>query len=121
MKRPEPIELENNLGPDVNGKVQRVPWLAYDKDEMDLYISKKDAEISELKENYRNLRRNLFKAGAKWAKQEKMVNNKYESAKRYIAGCRKWRDEHPRNIRKHLRIPFYPIMGCRIYCEGAVC
>ena len=72
MKRPEPIELENNLGPDVNGKVQRVPWLAYDKDEMDLYISKKEAEIIELKENYRNLRRHLFKAGAKWAKQEKM-------------------------------------------------
>ena len=49
-----------------------------------------------------------------------MTNNKYESAKRYIAGCRKWRDEHPRNIRKHPRLAFYPIMGCRIYCEGSV-
>jgi len=73
MNRPEPIELENNLGPDaVTGEINRVPWMAYDVDEMDLYISEKDAEISQLKENYRNLLRHLFKAGAKWAKQEKM-------------------------------------------------
>lgn len=49
MKRPEPIELENNLGPDVNGKVQRVPWLAYDKDEMDLYLAEKDKEAKRYK------------------------------------------------------------------------
>lgn len=71
MKKPEPIELENNLGPDINGVVQRVPWIAYDKDEMDLYLAKKDEEFCELKENYRNLRRHLFKAGAEWAGKEK--------------------------------------------------
>ena len=50
MKRPEPIELENNLGPDaVTGEINRVPWMAYDVDEMDLYIAEKDAEIAELK------------------------------------------------------------------------
>ena len=50
MNRPEPIELENNLGPDaVTGEINRVPWMAYDVDEMDLYIAEKDAEIAELK------------------------------------------------------------------------
>lgn len=50
MKRPEPIELENNLGPDaVTGEINRVPWKAYDVDEMDIYIAEKDAEIAELK------------------------------------------------------------------------
>ena len=35
MNRPEPIELENNLGPDaVTGEINRVPWMAYDVDEM---------------------------------------------------------------------------------------
>ena len=34
MNRPEPIELENNLGPDaVTGEINRVPWMAYDVDE----------------------------------------------------------------------------------------
>ena len=50
MNRPEPIELENNLGPDsVTGEINRVPWMAYDVDEMDIYIAEKDAEIAELK------------------------------------------------------------------------
>lgn len=50
MIKPEPIELENNLGPDaVTGEINRVPWMAYDVDEMDLYIAEKDAEIAELK------------------------------------------------------------------------
>ena len=50
MNRPEPIELENNLGPDaVTGEINRVPWMAYDVDEMDLYIAEKDKEIAELK------------------------------------------------------------------------
>lgn len=49
MNRPEPIELENNLGPDaVTGEINRVPWMAYDVDEMDLYIAEKDAEIARL-------------------------------------------------------------------------
>lgn len=44
----------------------------YLKSEVDKVVAEKDAEISELKENYRNLRRHLFNAGAKWAEQEKM-------------------------------------------------
>ena len=37
--RPEVIELENNLGPDsVTGEINRVPWMAYDVDETNLYI-----------------------------------------------------------------------------------
>ena len=51
MNRPEPIELENNLGPDaVTGEINRVPWMAYDVDEMDLYIAEKDDEIARLKD-----------------------------------------------------------------------
>lgn len=60
MNRPEPIELENNLGPDaVTGEINRVPWMAYDVDEMDLYIaeleqklSEKDKEIESLKASH---------------------------------------------------------------------
>ena len=43
MNRPEPIELENNLGPDaVTGEINRVPWMAYDVDERDRYNMKPD-------------------------------------------------------------------------------
>lgn len=42
LEKPTPITLENNLGPDVDGFVHRVPWLAYDKDEMDSYLDKVD-------------------------------------------------------------------------------
>ena len=53
MNRPEPIELENNLGPDaVTGEINRVPWMAYDVDEMDLYIAEKDEEIESLKASH---------------------------------------------------------------------
>lgn len=102
MKKPEPKELENNLGPDVNGVVQRVPWMAYDKDEMDLYISKKEAEIIELKDNYRNLRRRLFKAGAKWAKQEKMryANNGMHKMAGAFANMERMCLEMEENLRK---------------------
>lgn len=44
--RPEAIELENNLGPDsVTGEINRVPWKAYDVDEMDLYIAELESRI----------------------------------------------------------------------------
>ena len=46
----KPIELENNLGPDANGVVHRVPWVAYDKDEVDAILEEKDAEIARLKQ-----------------------------------------------------------------------
>ena len=88
MNRPEPIELENNLGPDaVTGKINRVPWMAYDVDEMDLYIAEleqklaeKDKEIESLKASHyaemvdagmreRRLRRALWLARAERAKE----------------------------------------------------
>ena len=50
-----PIELENNLGPDVNGVVHRVPWVAYDKDEVDQLIAEKDKEIAQLKADLADL------------------------------------------------------------------
>ena len=51
MKREEltPIDLECNMGPDVNGVVHREPWKAYDIDEVDLLLDDKDAEIEKLK------------------------------------------------------------------------
>jgi hypothetical protein len=51
MKREEltPIDLECNMGPDVNGVVQREHWKAYDIDEVNLLLDEKDAEIAELK------------------------------------------------------------------------
>lgn len=101
MNRPEPIELENNLGPDaVTGEINRVPWMAYDVDEMDLYIAEKDAAIAELKQKLedvkashyaemvdagmreRRLRRALYNACANWAKCEERINNRdaYEAS-----------------------------------------
>jgi hypothetical protein len=95
MNRPEPIELENNLGPDaVTGEINRVPWMAYDVDEMDIYIAEKDKEIAELKQKLedakashyaemvdagmreRRLRRALYNACANWAKCEERINNR---------------------------------------------
>ena len=43
----------DNLGPDaVTGEINRVPWMAYDVDEMDLYIAEKDKEIESLKASH---------------------------------------------------------------------
>lgn len=50
-----PIELENNLGPDSNGVIHRVPWIAYDKDEVDQLIAKKDKKIAQLKSDLADL------------------------------------------------------------------
>lgn len=44
-----PIELECNMGKDINGVVHREPWKAYDIDEVDALLAKKDKEIAELK------------------------------------------------------------------------
>jgi hypothetical protein len=52
MKREEltPIDLECNMGPDVNGVVHREPWKAYDIDEVDILIDMKYSEINELRD-----------------------------------------------------------------------
>ena len=74
MNRPEPIELENNLGPDaVTGEINRVPWMAYDVDEMDIYIAEKDAEIAELKADNERLKyekRKMYKKRKMYTKMQ---------------------------------------------------
>lgn len=54
MNREElkPIELECNMGPDVNGVVHREPWKAYDIDEVNLLLDEKDAEIEKWKKEF---------------------------------------------------------------------
>ena len=44
----KPIELECNMGKDVNGVEHREPWKAYDIDEVDALVAEKDKEIAEL-------------------------------------------------------------------------
>lgn len=43
------------------------------------------------------------------------METKYESAMRYVASCRRWREEHPMEIKRHPRLAFYPVPGCRIF------
>ena len=56
MNREElkPIELECNMGTDVNGVVHREPWKAYDIDEVDMLLDQYDNEIKTLKESIAN-------------------------------------------------------------------
>ena len=49
-----PIELECNMGKDINGVVHREPWKAYDIDEVDAVIAKLKAENKMLKEHIAN-------------------------------------------------------------------
>ena len=49
-----PIDLECNMGPDVNGVVQREPWKAYDIDEVDAAIAELKSENKMLKEHVAN-------------------------------------------------------------------
>lgn len=49
MSKLKPIELECNMGKDVNGVEHRVPWKAYDIDEVDALLAKKDEEIYNIK------------------------------------------------------------------------
>ena len=44
-----PIDLECNMGKDINGVVHREPWKAYDIDEVDTLLDKKNSEINELR------------------------------------------------------------------------
>lgn len=48
MTKLKPIELDCNLGKDINGVEHRVPWKAYDVDEVDAVLAEKDAEIARL-------------------------------------------------------------------------
>ena len=70
MNRPEPIELENNLGPDaVTGEINRIPWMAYDVDEMDIYIAEKDKEIAELQKQVHDYAQGLYVIQARAEKE----------------------------------------------------
>ena len=60
MSKLAPIDLECNMCKDINGVEQRDPWKAYDIDEVDALLAKKDKEI-------RKLKRALYKACANWA------------------------------------------------------
>ena len=95
MNRPEPIELENNLGPDaVTGEINRVPWMAYDVDEMDLYIAEKDKEIAELKADYKEACGRLQTANL--IKDEQLAATRHNKYKRCLAMAKwcgeKWAD-----------------------------
>ena len=92
MNRPEPIELENNLGPDaVTGEINRVPWMAYDVDEMDLYIAEKDKEIAELKADYKEACGRLQTANL--IKDEQLAATRHNKYKRCLAMARICEDE----------------------------
>jgi hypothetical protein len=62
MNREElkPIELECNMGTDVNGVVQREPWKAYDIDEVNLLLDEKDAEIESLKSKLESVQASAY-------------------------------------------------------------
>jgi len=62
MEREElkPIELECNMGPDVNGVVQREPWKAYDIDEVNLLLDEKDSEIESLKSKLESVQASAY-------------------------------------------------------------
>lgn len=49
-----PIELECNMGKDINGVVHREPWKAYDIDEVDAAIAELKSENKMLKEHIAN-------------------------------------------------------------------
>ena len=52
-----PIELECNMGKDINGVEHREPWKAYDIDEVDAIIAQKDFEIDRLKAENERLKK----------------------------------------------------------------
>lgn len=60
MSKLTPIELECNMGKDINGVEHHEPWKAYDIDEVNALLAKKDEKI-------RRLQRALYKACANWA------------------------------------------------------
>ena len=49
-----PIELECNMGKDINGVVNREPWKAYDIDDVDAAIAELKSENKMLKEHIAN-------------------------------------------------------------------
>lgn len=59
MSKLTPIDLECNMGKDINGVEHREPWKAYDIDEVDALLAEKDKQI-------RRLKRVLYKACSNW-------------------------------------------------------
>jgi hypothetical protein len=48
------------MGKDVNGVEHREPWKAYDIDEVDALLAKKDAEIAELKQKLEDVQATAY-------------------------------------------------------------
>ena len=68
-----PIELECNMGKDINGVEHREPWKAYDIDEVDAIIAQKDFEIDRLKAENERLKRALWLARAERAEEKQQL------------------------------------------------
>lgn len=88
MNREElkPIELENNLGKDVNGVVHRVPWKAYDIEEADSVLDRLETEI-----RHNKLKRCL--AMAEWCDAEADVadaDGDYDDMRWYQKWHERW-------------------------------
>ena len=75
MKREEltPIDLECNMGPDVNGVVHHEPWKAYDIDEMNLLLDEKDAEIESLKAKLESVQASAYADSVDAGMRERML------------------------------------------------
>ena len=91
MKREEltPIDLECNMGPDVNGVVQREPWKAYDIDEVNLLLDDKDAEIAALKAEIESLKASHYAEMVDAGMRERRLNRALWLARAYRAEARK--------------------------------
>lgn len=90
-----PIDLECNMGKDINGVEHREPWKAYDIDEVDALLAEKDKEIVELKAKAKltqkdaeisRLKHALWLDRAERAKAIKW----HEGLERYLQERKKW-------------------------------
>lgn len=93
--RPEVIELENNLGPDsVTGEINRVPWMAYDVDEANLYIDYLEKQIAFLKATKDACPSCNSCADAMW----KITGEEIDKLKKMLEGFRwrSWKDDPPK-------------------------
>ena len=88
----KPIELECNMGKDINGVEHREPWKAYDIDEVDAAIAELKQKLEDAGMRERRLRRALWLTRSRRAFAEARYNNqiaiRYRQHKeRTIAEC----------------------------------
>ena len=109
MSELKAIELECNMGKDINGVEHREPWKAYDIDEVDALIAKKDAEIAQLQAmlEERNLQIGNLDAAAKRNKRaaqtlrKKMNHQKYKRCLAMAEMCDARYDEEDAKVNGH--------------------